>query len=394
MNRLGLVGMLWFMPFYVACASPLPSAHEAPYEVVSTDTLLEQRIEAFIRAAIQSRAFPAATVVVGQGNEILATGAYGTFTYDADARDVELASTFDLASLTKVIATTTAVMLLYEEGRLRLEEPLSTFFPALRGTPKGEITVHDLLIHSSGLRPFVPFHTRGILTADGIMSFIFNDSLLYRRGAEMRYSDFNFILLGKIIEQVSGQSLGAFTQSRIFEPLGMTATRFRAASGTSDPAVVPSEIDTLFRQRLVQGEVHDETAYILGGTAGHAGLFSNVLDLSRFARMLTGQGVLDGERFLRDETLARFTRRDGSVPNSTRAIGWDTRSDSGFSSAGTLMGPRAFGHTGFTGTSIWVDPDSGIFVILLTNRVYPTRENRAIGQVRSDLADLVVQHLR
>lgn len=393
--RLGRLGLLFLFPFWVACASPLQGVAEQRNEVgVVTDTLLEQRIRTFIQDAIQRRAFPAATVVVGRGNNVLASGAYGTYTYDADARRVELNASFDLASLTKVIATTTAVMLLVEEERLRLEEPIVTFFPNLRGTPKADITVRDLLIHASGLRPFVPFHTRGILTAEGIMSFIFNDSLLYRRGAEMRYSDFNFILLGKIIEHVSGQSLGAFTQSRIFEPLGMTATGFRSATGVSDPAVVPSEIDTLFRRRLVQGEVHDETAYILGGTAGHAGLFSNAPDLARFARMISQGGVLDGERFLREETLNRFIRRDGSVPNSTRALGWDTRSDSGFSSAGTRMGPRAFGHTGFTGTSIWVDPDSGIFVILLTNRVYPTRENRAIGQVRSDLADLVVQHLR
>lgn len=394
MKRLGLIAVLLTMPMSVACASPLHRTHEAQVHVAPSDTVLAQRIGVFIQNAIAQRAFPGAAVVVGRGNEILVAEAYGTFTYEPNARAVEVTSLFDLASLTKVIATTTAVMLLVEEGQLRLEEPLSTFFPEVRGTPKARITVRDLLIHSSGLRPFVPFHTRGILTPEGIMSFIYSDSLLYVRGAEMRYSDFNFILLGKIIEQVSGQSLGAFTQSRIFEPLGMTATGFRPANGQSDPAVVPSEVDQIFRMRLVQGEVHDETAYILGGTAGHAGLFSNATDLSRFARMLVQGGILDGTRLVREETLTQFTRREGSVPNSTRALGWDTRSDSGFSSAGTRMGPRAYGHTGFTGTSIWVDPDSDLFVILLTNRVYPTRENRAIGQVRSDLADLVVQHLR
>jgi CubicO group peptidase (beta-lactamase class C family) len=194
------------------------------------------------------------------------------------------------------------------------------------------------------------------------------------------------ISLAVAIERITGEPYEQWLEENVFDPLGMTSTGFIPVD-QPDRSVVPTEVDGT--RGLVHGYVHDETSMLLGGISGHAGLFSNVEDLSRFARMLLGSGTLDGVTILRPETIARFTAREGSVEGSTRAIGWDTRSDEGDSSAGTLFGPRAFGHTGFTGTSMWFDPDADVFAILLTNRVHPTRENREIGGVRSAYADLV-----
>ena len=319
-----------------------------------------------------------------------------SFTYDATSPFVDVASAFDMASLTKVVATTTAAMLLVDRGQLDLEAPLARYLPELRVTNKRDVTVRQVMTHSAGLRPFIPFHTRGVTTRDALLAAVLADSLVYAPGTESRYSDFGFILLGLAVERITGLPLDQFCARDIWGPLGMTQTHFRPVGRSAGAdLVVPTEVDNLYRHRLVQGEVHDETAWTLGGVAGHAGLFSTAADMARFAAMLATDGRLpDGRTFIRPETLRRFTAREGSVRGSTRAIGWDTRSPTGYSSAGTKFGPRAFGHTGFTGTSLWVDPDRGLWVVLLTNRVYPTRENTRHSAVRSDIADLVYESVR
>lgn len=347
-------------------------------------------IDSLIQRTITERGFPAAAVAIGRGDVLVKLDGYGYLTYDSDRR-VTPETPFDLASLTKVIATTTAAMKLYEEGRLDLDAPLAHYLPAFASNGKAAITVRDVLTHTSGLIPFVPFHREGITTREGVIEAIMNTELIYEPGTDMRYSDFNMIALALAIENITGQPFEDYVEETIFEPLGMTRTGFRG-TGQPDPEVVPTEVDDYFRNRLVQGEVHDETSWILGGVAGHAGLFSTAEDLATFAHMLVNDGRANGQQFLRPETIRLFTTSVDPV-NHTRALGWDTKSPEGYSSAGRRFGPLSFGHTGFTGTSLWIDPEQDLFVILLTNRVYPTRENRAHVPLRPAIADLAYEAL-
>jgi CubicO group peptidase (beta-lactamase class C family) len=266
------------------------------------------------------------------------------------------------------------------------------YLPAFGQNDKAEVTIRHLLTHTAGLIPFIPFHTLGFTTREAVVDSIMASPLVYEPGSESRYSDFGMITMALVIEQITGQDFAAYAEAHIFEPLGMHDTGFRPA-GQPDSTIVPTEIDNLFRHRLVQGEVHDEAAWILGGTAGHAGLFSTAADLARFATMLTSEGRLHGQPFLQPETIRLFTTPINRAQHS-RALGWDTRSLEGYSSAGQYFGPNSFGHTGFTGTSIWIDPDRDLYVILLTNRVYPTRDNRGHISVRPALADIAYQAIR
>lgn len=343
------------------------------------------RIDSLMIAAIDSGAFPGAALAVGRGDVIVKLGGYGYHTYEGGA-EVTPESVFDLASLTKVIATTTAAMKLYEEGRLDLDAPVARYLPAFRQNGKERTTVRQLLTHTSGLIPFRAFHTEGITSRDEVIEAIMAEPLVYKPDTESRYSDLGLIALALAIERITGRTFGSYVRGEIFEPLGMQSTGFRAV-GVTDSMIVPTEYDATFRKRLVQGEVHDETAWILGGTAGHAGLFSTAEDLARFAYMLANGGQFGGQQFLKTETIRLFTTPFDPELH-TRALGWDTRSPEGYSSAGTYFGPRSFGHTGFTGTSIWIDPDQRLFAVLLTNRVYPTRDNQGITAVRPQFADL------
>ena len=225
--------------------------------------------------------------------------------------------------------------------------------------------------------------------------------LVYAPGTKSLYSDLGLFLLGEVLERVAGEALDVVAQRRVLGPLGMKDTLYRPGPELT-PRIAPTENDP-WRGRVLRGEVHDENAFALGGIAPHAGLFGTAPDLARFAQMILSGGVFEGRRIVSRETVERFTRLAG-VPGSTRALGWDTptngttaRSSSpgtpGYSSAGTLFSARSFGHTGFTGTSLWIDPERGLFVILLTNRVHPSRQNDAIRQVRADVADAVVRAL-
>ena len=357
-----------------------------PEEVgMSSDVLT--RADSLIKASITDQAFPGAAVAVGRGNVLVKLDSYGYFTYNSE-QQVSIDSKFDLASLTKIVATTTASMQLYEKGQLNLQDKVAKYLPQFGQNGKADITIHHLLTHTSGLQPFRPFHQEGITTRPGVINEIFAEPLTYTPGSESKYSDFNMITLALVIEKITGQRFSDYTRANIFLPLGMRNTEFRVSGRGTNRSIVPTEVDNSFRKRLVQGEVHDETAYILGGTAGHAGLFSTAEDLAKFAFMMANNGIHNGRPFLKPETIKLFTTAIN--PGShTRAMGWDTKSPEGYSSAGQYFSPRSFGHTGFTGTSLWIDPDSKLFVILLTNRVYPTRENRKILDVRSDLADIV-----
>ena len=360
-----------------------------PDEVGMTREMVD-RIDSLLHGAIADRSFPGAAVAIGRPGVTNFSRAYGFQTYDSAERITE-ESIFDLASITKVVATTTAVMMLYESGELALDSSVVTYLPEFGQAGKDEITVRHLLTHSSGLAPFRRYYEMPeIKKRIDLVNHIMEDSLSYEPGTRVRYSDLGIITLGLVVEAVTGRPLDKYASEEIFEPLAMRSTGFTTTLDASLESFVPTEVDTTFRMQLMKGAVHDEAAYIMGGVAGHAGLFSNLKDLTRFAHMMLNKGKIGELQFLQPETIETFT---SLAPNTERGLGWDIRSSSGYSSAGSLFGPRSYGHTGFTGTSIWIDPDAQVFTILLTNRVHPTRANQKIRGIRPKLADIVFESI-
>jgi beta-glucosidase-like glycosyl hydrolase/CubicO group peptidase (beta-lactamase class C family) len=355
-----------------------------PEEVgFSSDGLGE--VDRAIERAVAERAFPGAVLAVGKDGALVRLAAFGRLSYEPGAGEAAPDTIYDLASLTKVVCATTAAMILVDEGRLDLAKPVSSFLPGFRGGAKDKVTVRHLLTHSSGLDWWAPLY-RDLKGQAEFVARIQGMDLVYEPGTKSLYSDLGLILLGEILERVAGEGLEPFIRTRLLVPLGMRETCYRPGLELV-PRIAPTEQDA-WRGRLLRGEVHDENAYALGGVASHAGLFGTASDLARFAQMLLNGGVYDHRRIVSRQTLEAFTRRAG-VPGSSRALGWDTPSEG--SSAGTLLSSRSFGHTGFTGTSLWIDPERKLFVILLTNRVHPTRENDAIRRVRPLVADAVVR---
>jgi beta-N-acetylhexosaminidase len=344
-------------------------------------------VDAVVERAVAQKAFPGGVVAVGKDGALVHLRAFGRLSYDADAPEVRTDTIYDLASLTKVVVTTTTAMILVDEGRLDLSRPVSAFLPKFRGAGKEKVTVESLLTHSSGLDWGAPLYkdTKG---KQAFVEKVEALDLKYAPGTKSLYSDLGVILLGEILERVAGEPLDAFAQKRILDPLGMKDTRYRPGPELL-ARIAPTERDP-WRGRVVRGEVHDENAFAMGGVAPHAGLFGTAPDLARFAQMLLNGGVLEHHRIVSREVVDQFTRKAG-VPDSSRALGWDTPSPT--SSAGERLSPRSFGHTGFTGTSMWIDPERKLFVILLTNRVHPTRENNAVFEVRRAVADAVVDGL-
>ncbi len=374
MSARALAALVALAGLVAACrtAVPLPVSTgipPAPPGTLGFDSTRLAAAAAYLGAEADSGAFPGAVLAVGRHGRLAllaAVGRYGKGGAD-DPRPVEPATIYDLASLTKVVGLTTACMLLVDEGKLALDAPVQRYVPEFRGDGKEAVTIRHLLTHSSGLPAWRPLYL---------------------------YSDLGAMVLMEVVERITGEPLDRFLERRVFRPLGIPATRYLPPASWRE-RIAPTENDTSFRHRMLRGEVHDENAGRLGGVSGHAGLFSNALDLSRFAAMLLNGGSWDTVQLIRSETVADFTRRQGVVPGSSRALGWDTPPDppDSTSSAGTRLSPRAFGHTGFTGTSLWMDPQQDLFIILLTNRVHPTRANTAILRVRPHVADLVVAAL-
>ncbi len=333
--------------------------------------------------AVRDSAFPGAYVVVGTRSGTLL--AYGAGHLDWKRSPVPDARTmWDLASLTKVIGMTTAMMRLVEQGKVDLDAPVQRYLPEWTGPGKERVTIRHLLTHSSGLPSWRPLYKESEDSAEA-RALVLATPLDTLPGVRMLYSDLGAIILGTVVERVTKQPLDRYLARNVFGPLGMTSTMYRPPRALL-PRIAPTEIDS-WRQRHLRGEVHDENGYRLGGVSGHAGLFSTGQDLARFARMLLGGGRLGDVRIVRAATIDTFTARQDSAL-SHRALGWET--PTGRNSGGHLMSRRAFGHTGFTGTSLWVDPERDLFVLLLTNRVDPTRENARIGGVRVAVADAVV----
>lgn len=339
-------------------------------------------IDRVVRRGLSAGGYPGAAVVIGRRGAAVFERGYGHLGWGAGSPAVNVDETiYDLASLTKVVGTTTAAMILYDEGRLDLDAPVASIIPAFGGGAKDRVTVRQLLTHHSGL-PAGKQLWRLALSREQARSIVLSTPLACNPGDCFVYSDLGADVLGWVIETISGQGLDQFLAERVFTPLGMADTRFNPAPGLVS-RIAPTEVNPP-RGYPLKGEVHDENAFALGGVAGHAGLFSTASDLAVFATMMLNGGVYDGVRIVSDTTVARFTTRAAG----TRALGWDTADGDGGS--GEYLSPRAYGHTGYTGTSLWIDPDRDMFVVLLTNRVHAARARRpakVIADVRADLAD-------
>ena len=343
-------------------------------------------VDSVLQKAMLDRAFPGASVAVGRGNVVTKLDGVGYYTYDKK-RLVRTGTQYDLASLTKVVATTTAAMLLVERDSIALDDAVSTYLPEFGQNGKDAVTIRQLLAHSAGLKAYLGPDERGS-TREAVIDTVMAQPLAYTPGTKSTYSGLGMIAFVHLVETVTGQSFDTFCTNEIFEPLGMEQTRFYSVDRTATwVAPTTDTADTEYR-----GSVHDPIARAMGGVSGNAGLFSTAPDLARFAYMLTHNGRIYGQQFLEPETIETFTSRT-DVPGSTRALGWDTKSAEGYSSAGDLFSNSSFGHTGYTGTSMWIDPTRDLFVILLTNRVYPNDTTDQIQQVRPKVANEVVESI-
>jgi len=342
-------------------------------------------IDSVIVRAIEDSAFPGAVVLVLQDGDVIYEKGFGHFTYDESSSKVCTTTIYDLASLTKVIATTTAAMICTDRNLFQLDDPVYKHIPEFSENGKEAITIKNLLLHNSGLPAWKKFYNKN-LDADSIIKNIYSTKPEYPAGTKTVYSDLGIIVLGKLIETVTEKKLDQFCNEKIFIPLKMNNTYYNPPDSVKYN-IPPTEIDKHWRKKLVQGEVHDETSLLLGGVAGHAGLFSTAEDLSKLCRLMLNEGKYNGQQFIKPETVKLFTRKYS--PKSTRALGWDTKSATR-SSAGNKFSKTSFGHTGFTGTSIWIDPERKLFVVFLTNRIYPSRENKKIINVRPKLHNAVI----
>jgi serine-type D-Ala-D-Ala carboxypeptidase len=368
-------------------------------------------VEAAIASAIDRRVIPGAVLMVRRGDEIAYQGAFGYRTLMPEPQPLRLDTVFDLSSLTKPLATTILAMMLVREGKLRLDDRVTRFFHNFGVHGKGYVTFRHLLAHCSGLTAWRPFYQeiaeieRGgkvnFMASRGAKEHVYEqihrEKLEAPLGTKAIYSDLNFMLLGEIVEQVGGAALDRFCREKIYRALGLRSTDFidisMVRSRRLEPVpemFAPTEVCPS-RKRLLVGEVDDENAYAMGGVAGHAGLFAPVREVDRIARELLaswhGRSELVPQKIIRE-----FWTRDRNVKSSTWALGWDTPSAE-HSSSGHHFSPAAVGHLGFTGTSIWIEPEKGIAVSILTNRVHPKRDNQAIREFRPRIHDLIMEAL-
>ncbi len=383
-------------------------------------------VDSIVKDGIAQKAFPGCVVLAAYKGEIIYDKAFGNYEYGpSPAMSPE--SIFDLASVTKVSATTVSVMKLYEEGKLELNKTIGDYLPWTKGTNKAGLTIKDILLHQAGLTPFITFYKEtidaststpnpaiysaaskpgfGVRVAENLymrndwQDTMFNRILKSPLGPKNKYvySDNDFIFLGKIVEAISGLTLDQYTQKNFYNKMGMYSTGFKPRNRFQMECLVPTETDNYFRQQTTRGDVHDEGASMFGGVAGHAGLFSNAYDLSLLYQMLLNGGELNGERYLKPETIQLFTAYNSKV--SRRGLGFDKpEKDNKIRREpypSSLASPQTFGHTGFTGTCVWVDPATDLVYIFLSNRVYPTRNNNKLGQmlIRGKIQDALYRAL-
>jgi CubicO group peptidase (beta-lactamase class C family) len=344
--------------------------------------------------AVADRVFPGGVLAIGYRGE-LAVHAFGKQSYEAKASAVTRETIYDAASLTKPVVTGTIAAMLEEENQLDLDAPVARYLPrwALwqNADWRARVTVRHLLTHTSGL-PAHRDYFRGIKARRGIVAHAMAEPLDYEPGARSVYSDLGFIVLGEILEQLTGRLLDQLARERIFAPLGMADTLFHPPRSVR-ARIAPVENDSGFRQGVIRGEVHDENAWVMGGVAGHAGMFSTAPDLAVFCQMLLNGGTYGHRRLLRRETVLKFTAPE-ALSGETRTLGWNVPTPG--SSSGRYFSSRSIGHTGFTGGSIWIDLERELFVVFLTNASGRSRlepENDKIRKVRPALHDAVVEGL-
>ena len=347
---------------------------------------LQTRLQRLVRRFIDLQAFPGASLAVGYRETLLVGRGYGRLDYTSTSAPASLHTVYDLASLTKVVCTTTLAMQACDRRLIDPEERLSRYFPEFQEGQKQQVALKHLLTHSSGLPAHVPLYAHAGGKED-ILRRIVETPLEYEPGSRSLYSDLGFILLGAVVERACGDSLDKLAQEQIFRPLGMHRTCFHPPSDWR-PRIAPTEMDP-WRKRLLRGEVHDENACAMGGVAAHAGLFGTTADLAVFCQALLNGGVYNHRRIVKRTTLETFTRRQARPAATSRALGWDTPSPD--SSAGSRLSPQSYGHTGFTGTSLWIDPRRRLFIAFLTNRVHPSRNNTGIQSARREVADTVAE---
>jgi CubicO group peptidase (beta-lactamase class C family) len=328
---------------------------------------------------------------VGRHRRLLVLKSFGKMTYEPDAAPMRRDAIFDLASCSKVVGCTTAVAILYERRQLDLDAPVMKYVPEFAGVPGHEnVLVRHLLSHSSGLDSQDGVLWKAASDRAGIMKLLYALPLAWTPGERAQYRDYNMMLMGEIVQRISGQPLDRFLARNAFGPLGMKDTGYNPRARRIR-RIGPTEQDEVLRHTLVRGVVHDENAFLMGGVAGHAGLFSTARDLANFAQMYLDGGKRKRKRVLSANTIKLFTSRQSAPPDTTRALGWDTPASGSF--AGDLASPHAIMHTGFTGTSIYIDPERDAFIILLTNRVYPTRHNDGIFKARPEIHTAVLAAL-
>ena len=345
-------------------------------------------LDAAIESGVSRGVYPGAVVIVGRRDSILHARGFGRISWTTNRRPSADSTLYDLASLTKVVATTSAALILVDRGKLELDAPVSRYLSRFNRASQRPITVRMLLDHTSGLKPYAEFYRRS-RTRAGIMNLVLREEPVRLPGQTAVYSDINAMLLCLVIEQAAGESLDRFVRRELFTPLRMKETGFNPVESRRRRAA-PSYSD---RRRTVAGVVHDRNARDLGGVAGHAGLFSTASDLARFAQWWLGEGAVGDSQLVNPGILRSFLEH--RMTSGTRLLGWDSPdlSVEGGSAFGSLLSPSAYGHTGWTGTQIWIDPEKDLFVVLLTNRSLNPRVGRSLRDlrvVRAQVADAAV----
>jgi serine-type D-Ala-D-Ala carboxypeptidase len=356
-----------------------------------------------LERAVAERAFPGAAWGVLLDGEVVALDAVGRFTYDPGAPEITPGTIFDLASLTKVMVTTAIAMLLYDRGRSRgqpgisdLDERLGDILPGFvvgmaPGSHKERVSLRMLLAHSSGLPGYGRLF-EDHRTPQAILNAALHTPLEAQPGTRAEYSDIGFIILGKALEVLASEQTVSLFSREIATPLGLETARFCPPPDWRS-YIPPTEDDRVYRRRVIQGEVQDENCYALGGVAGHAGLFSNTLDVLRFAACILAEGrSKHGPHLFQPETVRLFATRQAEPAGTSRALGWDTPSEP--SSSGKHFSQTSIGHLGYAGTSLWIDPERKLAAVLLTNRTWPDRANQAIQTVRPAFHDALAEGIR
>lgn len=359
-------------------------------EAAGLDSDSLRKVDRIMNEAVFDSTFPGGVVAVVKDGVIAYEKPFGYHTYEK-TKKVRSSDIYDLASITKVMATTTAVMKLIDENKLALDDHVSDYLPAYETDDKKEITIRDFLLHKSGLPPFREYVDE-LKEREAILEAVMQEPLVREAGGKYQYSDLGFILLAHIVEKITEKPVDEYLEQKIFEPLGMRHTFFNPSEKGSgiQRRIPPTEIDTVYRNKTVQAEVHDERAYYMDGIAGHAGLFSTARDIAVYTQMLLNKGYYDGHQLISSDIVDNFTSRQSG---SQRGLGFDMKNGIK-STAGRLTSYATFGHTGFTGTSFWVDPENDVSIIILTNRTYPNREYGSnIRNVRSAVADAVINSI-